>query len=1385
MNIKRLRQGCLIIGVLCLCITPYAEAAITGPHNIANSKGVCANCHLPHKAKGKRIWARDLMNRFDGVRQLCNSCHDGTFSQGGINPGSGNSPEIHSGIDTVFGADLETHVMHEEAKITTDEWLGPYNSTAFPLDPTDKDKIPGHPPSWDEGGAGFYCGSCHDPHKQPTGNDTNGDYLRTTTGDVGVPENRSPFCKECHDPVATNNSHLTSENCQACHHPHQGYKRAQVGMGPDELMIIRLTFRAEVAIAAEFVSAPNVPKINDPSGDPISSGLCYGCHQARHTIDPDDPNYNFWRDEGAAPIYGDEINGDPVEVAANRRNHHPMGTQAKLTGTSFPRAPGAEATLYLNQAKELTCTSCHQDLHGIVEGKTYDESKENNFLRWEFANDDAEFCLRCHSNKRMSNGHIFVDQKHFWGTDSPLSRDVYDRVSAGYTKTISCRQCMFCHFIHDGEERTTEVVAGTIRADIDALMRQGPKNLAWGDRAGDTGLEDYEDMCYGCHGETSIVQRPDLGLDALLMPGSYFTHRFASPPDPNSPTAQNIIPGGVFPLSDGALTETLNDYGTVAGSIYCGTCHNVHAPYDQASPYLNSGTSPYAANGFCEECHDNAAGNFVMRSHPIATGPNDNPIDGSPTLSAFPAVFTAWSSTTPSSGRSGGVVTDNGEVICLTCHNTHAAVTNWDGTIPQDTTRFFHGQLLVMNNFVREDDPAGSEMCKACHSSLTEGNEIFPEDKHGASFADNVLGDGRKMGICNACHSPHNSIGPKIWSRRGYSTGPFAGYRQLCYPCHNPQGIGTSGRTSVFKVSPPYYDIRIDPNDPDLPMDHVMHAAADISQIHPVPGLTITVDNTDADTFPPPDPYRTGGEFYCGSCHNPHAQPFRGGSYLRSVDGLAGTTNVRISFCDDCHPDAHGGIAGECLNCHSVHLGAVLPRINETESRWVLKYRIRRTQFAAIPNVQNLSEDPNELQNTDSPFCYGCHGPEGAQNWEEAGALPIYGDDAPAFTELSREHHPMGSQATVNSMRAVIPAGQNYYNAAGELTCKSCHDDIHGPGPFAGNAQGARDNYFLRWEFISTQKKDQTAFCVACHDNKPELALTGGHLVTKAASPNNRGGCMFCHFIHDGLERQSTLTLLPDQEIRADVDALMREPAIALIWKVGDLCADNSCTDTDPYDYEDMCYGCHGKSAIVKGTGSGGALLQPAAYFTHRYTVPPDPNSPTSANIKAGAVYPLSDGDDETTLNDYGTQAGSIFCGTCHGVHDGRITPYLNHAANDDNLAVDKGFCEACHDEGGGTGEFVQMSHPVNVDPNPPATSDDWLPVYYEGGSGALGGITGETANEQGTVVCLTCHNVHACVTSFDGHVDGASDAGHGMLLVKDNTSTDMGSDMCRDCHPF
>jgi hypothetical protein len=455
---------------------------------------------------------------------------------------------------------------------------------------------------------------------------------------------------------------------------------------------------------------PNVPSINDPE-DPnfASSSFCYGCHQPHH-LSGDDTLIKF----GAATIYGDLllIEENVMENVIKKRNHHPMGTQAKLTSSKFIRAPGSEATQNLNKNNELTCISCHANLHGEIDGKNYSQSKENNFLRWDFTNDNAEFCIKCHSDKAMGGNKIEYDGRHFWNTDSPIKRNVFspNAPNQDYEKQVSCKQCMFCHFIHDGEERDNEGIPGSIRADIDALMRIGPENLAWGDRASDTDLNDYEDMCYGCHSNESIVGG---GCDSgalLKWSDDNHTHRFASAPDPNSPPSKVIKDGGVYPLSDGTDTVTKNDYGTQEDSIFCGSCHNVHD--SRAFPYLNHepldlNLSPYTPNSFCEECHDAESNQFkfVHNSHPIDKGPN------------YPKTAERWPELYYSgeSGCKGGVTldgSDSGEIICLTCHNVHAARTNWKGEISTDSNDSNHGKLLVKDNFSTE---GGSTICKECH----------------------------------------------------------------------------------------------------------------------------------------------------------------------------------------------------------------------------------------------------------------------------------------------------------------------------------------------------------------------------------------------------------------------------------------------------------------------------------------------------------------------------------------------------------------------------------------------------------------------------------------------------------------------------------------------
>lgn len=333
-----------------------------------------------------------------------------------------------SGIVDVFDPqNFEDHVMHGGASIEQDYWLGRYDEKVFPLNPEDEDTIPIGVglDKYRRGGSGLYCGSCHNVHKQPV---SNGDYLRTKKDEsVGLPGLRRDFCVQCHDSETTTekNRHLDNTRCLTCHHPHKGSEL----LAEDE-EIGRSIFVFEVT-PVDFIALPNVPKINDKEDDMLifSSSKCYACHQPNHLKDIEDP-YVFLK-AGAAPIYGDYMadkNGEKRDCQ-NRAEHHPMGDQARLKGDYFPRARGAAATQNLNSKGELTCVSCHADVHGGTNADTsvwsYTESKRNNFLRWDFKNDNARFCLECHPSKEiLVEGS--EDVKHFWENSSRIKRKVFE-----------------------------------------------------------------------------------------------------------------------------------------------------------------------------------------------------------------------------------------------------------------------------------------------------------------------------------------------------------------------------------------------------------------------------------------------------------------------------------------------------------------------------------------------------------------------------------------------------------------------------------------------------------------------------------------------------------------------------------------------------------------------------------------------------------------------------------------------------------------------------------------------------------------------------------------------------------------------------------------------
>lgn len=723
-----------------------------------HDKGICDNCHMPHGAVGKRIWSdmeKKESPKGDKVKDLCGSCHysdvsgfNGIITSGRLPGKNGNVFLLVSeggtetqGANHVMGFDftgVDNEYNTSEAK---------FSKEAFPFDDEEA----------------FYCGSCHDPHKQPNGKiDGDGDYLRTGEGkSVGVHNNRKEFCRQCHlndctgtPQVCVHTGIEPDPKCYDCHRVHDAYKYEDEDNEMQDLIFVD-----PVEPQPWFQSPPGTCAV-DSENNYYESQTCIDCHTA--------PNPDVtWENAPRLP---------------RNRMHHYNGrkwesTSCKLCHGFTPSSAVQEKIFnYLDGWVEkdgvrlpegdrvFSCTSCHT---------AHSEQGYTNFLRFANFKDDAtDFCEYCHAscettihspktlaNLSANNGEHFKTQAQAEALQSPITRTVWNTdpiTGVGAEVEAGCGGCMFCHFIHPKEsdmvaKGDTRVVSDPtvyLRTDLQTLMRVPAVILDWDEAANQNTIpkkEDrYEAMCAGCHLDTGIVGSAG-DKDSSFLDITKFSHRFACFPD-STKNPYNNIPNKDFHDSDGAGSGVMDDYGTTANQIYCGTCHDVHN--NSKFPYLflvqdessDSPASPYVVDtevergkGFCEQCHctennlDPMAG---VGTHPVG----DDKVPSTITVTAWPDEFLGGGSgsekgitadTTITAPISGGSAT--GGLLCLTCHNIHAATTSWDRTAKIDPDApntpdnidetKDHGPLLVMDNFLDPLNPVskGSDMCKACH----------------------------------------------------------------------------------------------------------------------------------------------------------------------------------------------------------------------------------------------------------------------------------------------------------------------------------------------------------------------------------------------------------------------------------------------------------------------------------------------------------------------------------------------------------------------------------------------------------------------------------------------------------------------------------------------
>jgi len=179
-----------------------------------------------------------------------------------------------------------------------------------------------------------------------------------------------------------------------------------------------------------------------------------------------------------------------------------------------------------------------------------------------------------------------------------------------------------------------------------------------------------------------------------------------------------------------------------------------------------------------------------------------------------------------------------------------------------------------------------------------------------------LTGGGQKL--CEACHTPHNALGDKLWASA--PSGTFTGVADLCYTCHDGS-VTTVGATTAFDIAKQQHaTVGADCSGAG--------ACHDVHNQNPngtgkftVAGVVLTNNS------------------YCETCHD--ATPFTGAEALG--DHTAGITHYT------------NGTSFTCNQCHTVH-GATIQTVNP----------------AGISNPILLADNDNGTYN--GVFCAQCHG---------------------------------------------------------------------------------------------------------------------------------------------------------------------------------------------------------------------------------------------------------------------------------------------------------------------------------------------------------------------------------------------------------------------------
>ncbi|MBI5789180.1 MAG: hypothetical protein HZA78_10035 [Candidatus Schekmanbacteria bacterium] len=969
-------------------------------------------------------------------------------------------------------------------------------------------------------------------------------------------------------------------------------------------------------------------------------------------------------------------------------------------------------TFPLNKDGKIYCGTCHS-AHGVDWGKKQEEQMLERTVFLRFENPNSFICKQCHVNKVRSKAH---NNHPVDVTTIKIPQEVYDLGGkTGFMKDQVI--CQSCHRVHGAKGGYKLLIKSIKNSELCGICHKDkyvddraeaekrgthpvnivPKYAQISQEAKNRGSREGSDgkiICLSCH---KIHNAPE-GTKILLASNSGSNLCRLCHQD-----KYDQISSTKHDLRETAPNEK-NIWGQSpeSGGL-CSACHLPHGGQGAKMWARKPANNNEPIARLCLSCH--SEGEVAKKkqlgkiSHPV--GVSITKVDGETSLPL-------WS-------EEGVKILDGkkGNVNCASCHNVH----RWDAnSMEKKDIAKVEGDAA--NSFLRIKNDVGSPLCNDCHEdkSYIENSDhdmSMMAYKHPRSHCIQMLGEDQsemlklpketvhkllgksegKTGICGTCHTPHNALYYRLWSRE-IGPGANAG-EKLCFTCH------AAGRVAEVKQLGQY--------------THPTGASILNLGITPTTNLPLFDDELNR---------VKNGKVMCFSCHNPHRwdpNKKEKGPGVKT-EGDASNSFLRIA--------ANDNNFAICASCHG--------------DKWPIK-NTKHDLALSRPKEKNLRGQTT----SEVGVCGACHIVHNAAYKYRLWNRPLGpGDDPVAklcqschsdgrcaeVKQIGKNTHPLGKDIRgALQGKAEAPNFPTYDDdlakvSPGKVYCSSCHNLHQWDAEKAEQGDGKLAEGDMTNSFLRAKNTDGYAFCIKCHPKKDTVVGTDHDMRVSAPNEKNyfgvsisKGGvCSACHVVHNTLN---------------DVKLWARElgPGTDGISK---LC--RSChNENGPAKTKLISFGkdSHPINAdIRKAEGSTSfPLFNFAGYRDKNGKVYcascHDPHLWDAAQDKGGPGVPV-EGDQSNSFLRKRNLPSPDFCGDCHPEkalvegtdHDMNITaPAAKNLAG--RTVKQDGICSACHIVHNGYNEVRLWAR-------------KWGPPYIQDWNKLLG-----VESDRAVQFCTSCHS--------------------------------------------